>query len=342
MKLVLIKEQTMNNSFIPQNLKRIELANLPTPIAKLNRLSQELGQNIYIKRDDMTGVELSGNKVRKLEYAISEAISQGAQVLITCGGIQSNHARATVAAARTLGLKAHLVLRSEENPKAEGNYLLDTLYGAQVTFLSPNEFDQNYIATMNELKKAYDHKGTPAYILPLGASNGIGNFGYCNAFAEILKQEKALGLTFDTIVCTVGSGGTYGGLFLGNYIYKADKKIIGVNISADAPYFQKVISEIVTDSLKILHQDTMISPEAIQILDGYAGLGYAISQAHEIEFIKDFAQKEGIILDPVYTGKAMRGLVSEIQKGTFKGSENILFIHTGGLLGFVPHFLDVR
>ena len=118
MKLVLIKEQTMNNSFIPQNLKRIELANLPTPIAKLNRLSQELGQNIYIKRDDMTGVELSGNKVRKLEYAISEAISQGAQVLITCGGIQSNHARATVAAARILGLKAHLVLRSEEKPQS--------------------------------------------------------------------------------------------------------------------------------------------------------------------------------------------------------------------------------
>ena len=332
----------MTKPLVPQNLKRLELANLPTPIAKLNLLSEELNKNIYIKRDDMTGIELSGNKVRKLEYAISEALSEGAKVLITCGGIQSNHARATVAAARMLGLKAHLVLRSNPNPKVEGNYLLDTLYGAEVTLLPPAEFDQSYLATMNQLKEDYEQKGMPAYILPLGASNGIGNFGYCNAFAEILSQEKALGIHFDTLVCTVGSGGTYGGLFLGNYIYRAQKKIMGVNISADAPYFQKVISEIVTDSLKILHQKEVISPESIEILDGYAGLGYALSQPHEIDFIKDFAQKEGIILDPVYTGKAMRGLVSEVEKGTFRDAENILFIHTGGLLGFVPHYLETR
>lgn len=330
----------MTKTLIPKNLKRIELANLPTPIAKLNRLSTELQQNVYIKRDDMTGTELSGNKVRKLEYALSEALSLESKVLITCGGIQSNHARATVAAARMLGLNVHLVLRSEPNPSLEGNYLLNTLYGAEITLLSPKDFEENYVAKMNALKAEYDQKGLPAYILPIGASNGIGNFGYCNAFAEILEQEKALGLTFDTIVCTAGSGGTYGGLFLGNHLYKANKKIIGVNISADAPYFQNVISEIVTDSLKILHQDTVISPDEIQILDGYAGLGYALSQPHEIDFIKAFAQKEGIILDPVYTGKAMRGLVSEIEKGTFNGSENILFIHTGGLLGFVPHYLE--
>lgn len=330
----------MTKNLIPQNLKRIELANLPTPIAKLNRLSEELQQNIYIKRDDMTGVELSGNKVRKLEYALSEALSQGAKVLITCGGIQSNHARATVAAARMLGLKVHLVLRSEPNPKIEGNYFLDTLYGAEISFLGPEAFDSGHTALMNTLKANYDQQGTPAYILPIGASNAIGNFGYCHAFSEILKQEKALGIDFDTIVCTVGSGGTYGGLFLGNYIHKAQKKIIGVNISADAPYFQKVISQIVSDSLKMLHQETAIAPDAIQLLDGYAGLGYALSQPHEIEFIKNFAQKEGIILDPVYTGKAMRGLVSEIEKGTFKESKNILFIHTGGLLGFVPRYLD--
>lgn len=331
----------MNRQGNHPNLKRIELANLPTPIMKLNRLSTGLHHNIYMKRDDMTGTELSGNKVRKLEYAISEALTLGAKVLITCGGIQSNHARATVAAARMLGLEVHLVLRSEASPTVEGNFLLDTLYGAKISLLSPSEFEDNYLALMDQLKAQYDEKGTPAYILPIGASNGIGNFGYCNAFSEILNQEKALGLTFDTIVCTVGSGGTYGGLYLGNLIHGAHRRIVGVNISADAPYFQKVISEIVMDSLKILDQNTVISPESVEILDGYAGLGYALSQRHEIDFIKDFAQKEGIILDPVYTGKAMRGLVKEIEKGTFESSKNILFIHTGGLLGFVPHYLEV-
>ncbi len=331
----------MTTNPIPQNLKRIELANLPTPIMKLNRLSDELQHNIYMKRDDMTGTELSGNKVRKLEYAISEALSLGAKVLITCGGIQSNHARATVAAARLLGLEVHLVLRSEPNPKVEGNYLLNTLLGAKITLLPPSEFDNSYLDIMNDLKAQYDASGDTAYILPMGASNGIGNFGYCHAFAEILEQEKTLGLTFDTIVCTVGSGGTYGGLYLGNHIYSAHRRIVGVNISADAPYFQKVISEIVIDSLKMLNQNRVISPESIEILHGYGGLGYALSQKNEIDFIREFAQKEGVILDPVYTGKAMRGLVSEIEKGAFNDSKNILFIHTGGLSGFVPHYLDL-
>lgn len=328
----------MNQQTVPHHLKRISLANLPTPIKKLDRLSDQLGQNVYIKRDDLTGIELSGNKVRKLEYAIAEAISLGAKVLITCGGIQSNHARATVAAARQLGLDVHLVLSSNPDPVLEGNYLLDTIYGAEITLLPPDEFPHQHTHVMNELKTQYDANGTPAYILPIGASNGIGNFGYCNAFAEILEQEKTIGITFDTIVCTVGSGGTYGGLFLGNYIYKANRNVTGINISANAAYFQAVIATLVTDSLKILHQKNVISPEAIQIIDGYAGLGYAMSQKMEIDFIRNFAQSEGIILDPVYTGKAMRGLVKEIEKGTFKDSKHILFIHTGGLLGFVPHY----
>lgn len=322
----------------PKNLKRVELAHLPTPVIKLKRLSNQLNQSIYMKRDDMTGTELSGNKVRKLEYALSEALSLGAKVVITCGSIQSNHARATAAAARSLGLDVHLVLASGNDPVLEGNYLLDRIFGAEITLLSPDDFSRHG-QVMTDLKEKYDAQGTPAYILPLGASNAIGNFGYCHAFSEILAQEKATGLTFDTIVCTVGSGGTYAGLFLGNYLYASKRKIIGINISADAPYFQKIIAKSVTESLHMLNQEKIIPPEAITIIDGYAGRGYALSQKEEIEFICDFAKKEGILLDPVYTGKAMRGLVAEIEKGTLKDSQNILFIHTGGMLGFVPHYL---
>ena len=321
--------------------ERLNLANLPTPIEPLQHLSGQYGKPLYIKRDDYTGTEVSGNKIRKLEFAIAEALALGAKTLITCGGLQSNHARATAAAARKLGLDVHLVLRSEASPEPEGNYLLDILLGAKITLLAPDVFSARHTEVMSELKAKYDAAGTPAYILPIGASNGIGNFGYCHAFEEILAQERSLGITFDTIVCTVGSGGTYGGLFLGNLLSGQNRKIVGINISATADYFQTEIARIVNDSLGMLDMPQSVTPEAIHIIDGYAGLGYALSQPEEIDFIRSIAMKEGIILDPVYTGKAFRGLVTELEKGTFSDAQHILFIHTGGMMGFVPNYLKL-
>lgn len=320
------------------DIKRIHLANLPTPIEKLDRLSQALGVNLYIKRDDFTGVELSGNKVRKLEFAIAQALSQGAKTLITCGGIQSNHARATAAAARKLGLNIHLVLRSEPSPPLQGNYLLNHLFGAKVTLLPAETFSDTYEQVMNDLKETYDQQGAPAYIIPIGASNAIGNFGYCHAFQEIATQEKALNITFDTIVCTVGSGGTYGGLLLGKLLNHSNKRILGFNISSTASAFQIEIAKIVNESLSLLDLKATITPEDIDLIDGYAGRGYALSTPEEIDFIKEIAQLEGLILDPVYTGKAFRGLISELKQGNLD-TQNILFIHTGGLMGFVPEYL---
>ncbi len=317
---------------------RVPLAHLPTPIEKMERLSATLKTNLYLKRDDYTGSEVSGNKIRKLEYAICEALSLGAKTLITCGGIQSNHARATVAAARKLGLGVHLVLRSEPNPLIEGNYLMNQLMGAKITLLPADVFASEYEQVMEKLKSEYDALGTPAYILPIGASNGIGNFGYYHAFEEILDQEKALGLTFDTIVCTVGSGGTYGGLFLGNYLSESNRQIIGFNISSTAEAFKDDISKIVNESLRRLELPETAKTSDIAIIDGYAGLGYALSTKEEMAFIMEIAQSEGLILDPVYTGKAFRGLIREIEKGQFNASQNILFIHTGGLMGFVPKY----
>lgn len=316
---------------------KIELANLPTRIEKLSRLSKELaGPNIYIKRDDQTGSEVSGNKVRKLEYAVKEALDTNCDTLITCGGIQSNHARATAAVAARLGLNSCLLLRSDETPDVDGNYFLDKVLGADIRFASSKDFSEKRAEMMEDIKEELDKSGKKGYIIPVGASNGIGTFGYYNALDEIKAQEKELGISFDAIVISVGSGGTYAGLFLASKVKGYSGKIYGVNVCDDEEYFVNQIDEVLKESLDYIDVDVQFSKDEINILDGYVGDGYAISRQEEIEFIHDLAKKEGLILDPVYTGKGMYGLVNEIKKGTFKDCENILFIHTGGLFGLFP------
>lgn len=316
--------------------EHIELANLPTKIERLERFFADSSVNVYIKRDDQTGAELSGNKVRKLEFAIKEAMDEGAKTLITCGGIQSNHARATVAAAAKLGLKSVLVLRSDEEVAPDGNYFLDLVMGSDVRFVGSEDFANRLPEILEEVKAECDAKGEQGYILPVGASNGIGTFGYFKALEEILEQEKELGVEFDTIVATVGSAGTYAGLLLANKAYSAGKKIVGINVSGTAEQFAVRTKELFEEASEYLGEKYEAEDSDIHIIDGYVGLGYALSQPHEIEFIKDFARTEGIILDPVYTGKCMYGFSEELEKGTFKDSKNILFIHTGGIFGLFP------
>ena len=315
-------------------LDRIELANLPTPIYKLGNVSRELGKNIWIKRDDFTGAEMSGNKVRKLEFSIAQALKEGCDVLITAGGIQSNHARATAAAAARLGLKSHLVLNISVPPKAEGNYLLDQMLGAKITLLDENG-GVTLSEKMEQVAEEYRKNGHRPYLIPVCASNGVGNFGYLNTVREIVEQEKKLGVTFDTIVCAVGSGGTYSGLYLGNKVFEAGKKIVGVTVCDNKDYFTRVCGTIVDQTLGILGEGPD-DDKSFTFIDGYKGLGYAISKADELEFIAGIAAKEGVIFDPVYTGKAFYGLYNEVKKGTFDSCDNILFIHTGGQYGLFP------
>lgn len=325
--------------------KRIGFANLPTRIEKLDRISQELGTQIYIKRDDQTGSEISGNKVRKLEFAVQEALDNGCDYLITCGGIQSNHARATAAVAAKLGMGAYLVLRGKEDSEVEGNYFLDKMLGAKIKLITPEEYKNSRMDIMEEIKKGLDKEGHKAYILPEGASNGIGSFGYYKAMEEILEQEKELNIKFDAIVTAVGSGGTYAGLYYGNYINNNDAIIYGVNVCDNAEYFTNTILELFKEIYKYTGEEVLVGKENIKILDGYVGRGYALSEPQEIEFIQNFAKKEGVILDPVYTGKAMYGLVEEIKKGTFNKHKNILFIHTGGIFGwnsFARSLVDIK
>ena len=318
---------------------KINIANLPTKIEKLEKISTELGVNIFLKRDDQTGSEVSGNKVRKLEYSIKEAIDQGCDTLITCGGIQSNHARSTAAAAIKAGLSSILVLRTNEEPEVDGNYFIDRLLGADIRFITSDEYSNNRREIMENIVKELEKDGRKGYIIPEGASNGVGSLGYINFVKEVLEFEEKTDVVFDTIVVAVGSGGTYAGIHMGNDIYLDGKRrVVGFNVCDTAEFFKEKVEEIIKESKEYLNEKDLkkVKSENMDIIDGYVGEGYALSTEEELNFIWDLAKKEGVILDPVYTGKAMFGLHNEIKKGSFKNSKNILFVHTGGLFGLFP------
>ena len=321
-------------------MKRTQLANLPTKIQKLERVSKELSSNIYIKRDDQTGSEFQGNKIRKLEYLISDALERGCDMLITCGGIQSNHCRATVAVATTLGMKSAVLLRISEKPAAKGNYFLDMLMGANVHFCNKEEYSTKRTEIMEQIAAQYRKQGLNPYIIPEGASNAIGTLGYYNCMEEILLQEKELGINFDTIVVATGSGGTYAGLYLANELKHLEKRIIGMAVCDNVEYFTNISHTIASEAISYLpkeYKDIKLNKNNIEINDKYVGIGYALSRPEELEFIKKVARQEALVLDPVYTGKAMYGVYNELQDGgNMRSCKNILFIHTAGIFGLFP------
>ena len=309
-------------------MNRLNLANLPTRIEKMKFTHN--GVNVYIKRDDQTGFELSGNKVRKLEYSFAEAKELGCDTVITCGGIQSNHARATAIAAVKLGFEVHLVLKENETP-SQGNFFLDEMIGAKIHLISVDDY-KNRHQIMNDMKRDFDGNGKSTYLIPEGASNGVGNLGYENAFHEIQADEKELGIQFDYIVSAFGSGSTYAGLLMGIKKSGRDTKNIGYNIYNPNVDSYEMVTRLLDESKPYTTLPT-IEPADIDIRTDYVGKGYALSRDEEIEFILDTARNEGILLDSVYTGKALYGLVSEIKQGKYKENSSILFIHTGGVFG---------
>ena len=316
---------------------RIQLATLPTPIQKLERLSEQWGGiEIYVKRDDLTGMALSGNKIRKLEFVIAEARNQGADLLITCGGIQSNHARATAVAATKLGMKSYLVLRGQQGGETDGNLLLDFLVGAKVKYITPEDYSTRVDEIMTELAEELKKDGYHPYVIPEGASNELGAMGYLAATEEIVVQLKKRKLQIDYLVCADGSGGTHAGLLLGQKFYNQNYQVVGVNVCDDEAFFINKINRISEKAIDRFNLIVDFKKEDIKIIDGYVGEGYALNRQEEIDFIKLVATTEGLILDPVYTGKALFGVRDQISKGRFKKGEKILFIHTGGLFGLFP------
>ncbi len=311
-------------------MEKLKIANLPTRIEKLEKISNELDTNLYVKRDDFTGTEYSGNKIRKLEYALAEAVKTGCDTIITAGATQSNHCRATAAACAKYGLKCELVIRGEEPEQIEGNLFLDYVLGANVNLIKPEDSRED---KMNEISERIESAGGKAYLIPVGASNAVGSLGYLECFEEILKQEKELGIIFDAIVLSVGSGGTYAGLWLGNYLNKSEKRIYGISVSDSSEEFKEQIIDILKNMDDMDADDDYLDRNII-INDKYIGEGYAKSTDEELKFLVEVAQNEGIIFDPCYTGKAFKGCYNEIKEGDLRTAKNILFIHTGGLMGW--------
>jgi D-cysteine desulfhydrase len=314
---------------------RIRRARLPTPLEPAQRLSQQLGVELLVKRDDLTGAALSGNKIRKLEFLFAEALEQGSDTVITCGGEQSNHCRATALAATELGLRSFLLLRTDDPnnpPAAEANILLDKLAGAEIRWVSREEYKRR-AQLFVEVQGLLAAQGRKAYVIPEGGSNALGAWGYVNCVQE-LKQE--LGEKPLTIVYAAGSGGTGAGIILGIKLLKLPWRAVGINVCDDKDYFVSAIGDIVEQAISRWSLGVSFERSEIEICDGHVGIGYAKSRPEELETIRDVARAEGLILDPVYTGKAFHGLKAELERDRQAFGERICFLHTGGIFGLFP------
>ncbi len=316
---------------------RFALAQLPTPI-ELLPLSPDPDSdiNLFIKRDDLTGSILSGNKVRKLEFLFYDLLVSGRDTVITCGGVQSNHCRAVAAICATAGIECHLVLKGREPGRPEGNYFLSKLFGAKAKFISVKEYEERVDEVMRDLAARLKAAGKKPYVIPEGGSDPLGVWGYIKALDEIKKQVETSGIKIDTIATAVGSGGTYAGLYLGSKITGWDVNILGFAVCRDSLYFQKKIFDICLTLENELSSDLHLDPAEINIDDGFIGPGYAKVGPTEIKFIRDIAGNSGIVLDPAYTSKALLGLFTLVSEGRFERGSNVLFIHTGGQWGLLP------
>jgi D-cysteine desulfhydrase len=319
--------------------KRLKLAHLPTPLEQPERLAQALRMDLWIKRDDMTGGPEAGNKVRKLEFLLAEALSLRCDTLITCGGIQSNHARATALFAARLGLRSLLFLRTtgpDLDPTGApltGNVLLDKLAGAEIRLITPADYRER-TRIMNEAAEALSAAGRRAYVIPEGGSSGLGALGYVEAMAEVRRQLD-LGLgggrPFDAIVHACGSGGTAAGIALGARRHDVAADVIAMAVCDDAETFRQTIARIISEAQAL---DPRLSAPANLVVDDHAkGPAYAVSTPEQRLRMVQVARSSGLILDPVYTGKAFSGLM-DLASGPLAG-KRVLFVHTGGLPGLL-------
>jgi D-cysteine desulfhydrase len=313
---------------------RVPLAQTPTPVEHLADLGRDLGLDLYVKRDDLTGLELSGNKVRKLEFLLAEAVACKADRVITCGGVQSNHCRTTALAARRLGLGVELFLEGLDGAAPEGNLLLDRLTEATLHHLDRDGYAARD-RLMAERGEELASRGLTAYIIPEGGSNALGALGYVRAMEEIVAEERRLGQAFDALVCAAGSGGTLAGLLAGAAVHGFAGRIIGIavvpGIDELAERTEVILGELSRERLGGTPAE--LPPGAL--VGGHAGPGYGLASDEDLRRLRDVAVLTGLILDPVYTGKAFAGLLALVREGPLRGSRT-LFLHTGGLFGLFP------
>lgn len=303
---------------------RLMFAHLPTPIERLPRLSAHLGgPEILVKRDDETGLAFGGNKTRKLEFLLAEAREQGANTLISAGAMQSNHCRQTAAAAAKHGLDCILVLTGSAPKQPTANRLLDEFFGAEIVTVA-DRADRDRV-----LRETFDgvaRKGRKPYLVPYGGSSPTGALGYVFAMEEFLKQ----GVRADWMVFGTSSGGTHAGLLLGQRVFGYHGKVFGISIDETAGWLKDHVSALASDTSEKLGERLQFGPEDVLATDEYCRAGYGVLTDAEREAVRLVARLEGLLLDPVYTGRAAAGMIDLIRKGVFKKGETILFWHTGG------------
>jgi D-cysteine desulfhydrase len=305
----------------------------PTPIDFLPRLTEHLGgPNLYLKRDDMLGLAGGGNKTRKLEFLMADALSQGADTIITTGAVQSNHCRLTLAAAVKEGVSCHLLLEERVpdsfDPDGSGNNLLFNLLGASRIDVVPLGVD--IISLMESMADDVRSAGGHAYIVPGGGSNPLGALGYVACAEEILAQSFRTSISFDRVVCASGSGGTHAGLLAGLSSNQSGIPVIGISVRADRDAQEAKILALANETASLAGAHTEIPASEVEVVDSYVGAGYSLPTREMTKAIQLFARMEGVLLDPVYTGKTAAGLIGLTQAGRFAPEENVLLVHTGG------------
>lgn len=319
------------------NLPRVRLANLPTPLDEAPRLTEHLrGPRIWIKRDDLTGLAMGGNKARKLEFLLGEARRQGCDVIITVGAVQSNHARMTAAAARRLGFDVVVVLNGDPPAQAQGNLLLDHIFGAEVRIIQTDD-DYVLMGVVDDLARQLRRDGRRPYVIPRGGSTALGAAGYLAASLELLAQANALGVRIDAIVHASTSGGTQSGLYTGTRLTESGVQVVGVSAGPKREIVTKRVQSIVTDLAQLLELKWRPHPDDLVVTDEYVGERYGVPTPAGLEAIRIVARTEGVLLDPVYTGKAMAGLIGLIGQERFRPDQNVVFWHTGGQPAVFAH-----
>jgi len=315
---------------LTDQLARESIAHLPTPLERLPRLTAQLGgPELWIKRDDQTGLATGGNKARKLEFLVADALAQAADTLITGGAAQSNHARQTAAAAAKFGLDCTLALRGEEPSPVQGNLLLDRLLGADVSWAGDEPLAEAMAGTAEDLRAAGRHP----YVVPYGGSNPTGASGYAAAMEELLAQCAERDVRFDHIVLASSSGGTQAGLMVGARALGYGGRILGISVDQHADALRERLAGLATTTAEHLELGLVFAPDDFAVEDGYLGRGYGVMGELEKKAIHTMARTEGVLLDPVYTGRAFGGLLDLVKRGEFDQRERVLFWHTGGTTG---------
>lgn len=312
--------------------RRLHLAHLPTPIERRPALDELVGAEIWIKRDDVTGGAEAGNKLRKLEFLLADAQDRGAELVITCGGIQSNHARTTAIACARLGLRSVLYLRTTAAVVPVGNVLLDRLAGAEIVPISPAEYRERS-AIMEHARASLAAEGVPAYVIPEGGSNGLGSLGYVEAMREVREQiDLGLAPAFDVVAHACGSGGTAAGVALGVLAHGVAPKAWAFAVCDSRAYFETAIARIAAE---LRGYAPLPELDALVVDDAAKGPAYAVMDDAQKAFLVAVARKAGLVLDPVYTGKALYGVKLAVARGDIARGARVLFLHTGGLPGLL-------